>query len=201
MLPKIRNSTILPITRGKESTAVLYSFSNLSDGNEHFALVFKRHDGITPKQTLVRIHSECITGDVFGSKKCDCGKQLTEALELLGKYGGVLVYLRQEGRGIGLYNKIDAYVLQESGFDTFEANNYLGFPEDSRDYKVAAEILQVLGVKEVNLLTNNPIKVSTVERYGICVSKVTHTRKFLCKENKKYIETKINKTGHFFDNV
>lgn len=145
----------------------------------------------------VRLHSECLTGDVFGSKRCDCGEQLERALRELEEKGeGVLIYLRQEGRGIGLINKLKAYNLQEMGYDTIEANHQLGFGDDMRDYAVAAQILDDLGISSVSLMTNNPLKIEGLEKYGI---KVTDREELEIKYNeidKNYLKTKKEKMGH-----
>lgn len=148
----------VPVTiRGDVKTEVI-SFSLKGQETEDVALVF--YGGQKLPSPLVRIHSECLTGDVFGSKRCDCGRQLQEAIDRMAVEGGILIYLRQEGRGIGLYNKLDAYKLQiEEGQDTFEANLHLGLPVDSRDYKIAADMLKDLNISSVRLLTNNPDKI------------------------------------------
>src|SRR5919107_5341741 len=139
---------------------------NTPEHKEHVALTLGAIDDGEP--VLVRAHSECLTGDVFGSSRCDCGEQLDQSLRLLREQGrGVLLYLRQEGRGIGLANKISAYALQERGLDTVEANHALGLPEDARDYRVAAEMLLDLGVRRINLLTNNPAKIEGLGRHGV----------------------------------
>ncbi len=170
------------------------TFRHLRDAKEHVALVFK---GTSPGEIpLVRIHSECLTGDVFGSAKCDCGEQLQEALKTFSVKGGVLLYLRQEGRGIGLYNKLDAYALQAQGLDTFEANEHLGLPDDLRSYEVAAQMLKALGIKKIDLLSNNPDKEGQLVAYGIEVEHTQSTRVFVKKENRGYLEAKIKKGGH-----
>lgn len=170
-------------------------FSNKLDTHEHFAL-YK-----TPKYSnqvpLVRIHSECITGDVLGSCKCDCGSQLQQSLSLIGKEGGFLIYLRQEGRGIGLANKLKAYALQEKGFDTVEANQQLGLPVDNRDYAIAYQILKHFGLDVVRLLTNNPYKVKAINHYGIKVSERIALDIELTQENRSYLKTKQEKLGHY----
>jgi GTP cyclohydrolase II len=148
---------------------------------------------------LVRAHSECLTGDVFGSSRCDCGEQLDESLRLLREEGrGVFLYLRQEGRGIGLANKISAYALQERGLDTVEANLALGLPEDVRDYRVAAEMLRDLGVRRARLLTNNPAKIEGLERYGLEVVERVALRISANPSNVGYLKTKREKMGHLF---
>lgn len=148
---------------------------------------------------LVRIHSECFTGDVFGSCKCDCGQQLKQALKLIGEQGGILIYLRQEGRGIGLVNKMKAYALQEEGFDTVEANIRLGLPADNRNYEVAFRILKHLGVESVRLLTNNPNKVAALDNYGILVSERVALSMEPTVHNRMYLKTKQEKMGHFLE--
>lgn len=167
-------------------------FSNQLDPSEHFALV-KEPIGETP---LVRLHSECITGDVFGSCKCDCGSQLQQSLALIAKEGGIVIYLRQEGRGIGLSNKLKAYALQEQGHDTVDANLVLGLPVDDRDYAVAYQILKHFGVKKVRLLTNNPQKIATISRYGITVTERISLTVQSTPENRAYLMTKRDKMGH-----
>ncbi len=135
-------------------------------------------------------------GDVFGSSKCDCGNQLDKSLELISKEGGVLIYLRQEGRGIGLANKLKAYALQEKGLDTVEANLKLGFPADKRDYAVAFQILKYLGLDVIRLLTNNPIKVASLAKYGLVVSERVPLTVSSTHENHSYLKTKQEKFGH-----
>ena len=167
-----------------------------SDGEEHVALIVGAFGGKPP---LVRLHSECLTGDVFGSLKCDCGPQLRHALRLIGEAGGgVLLYLRQEGRGIGIANKIRAYALQDRGFDTVEANLRLGFSDDERDYEQAAAILAALGIEEVRLLTNNPAKVEGLEHAGIRVAERVGHHMPANPHNADYLATKRDKSGHFF---
>ena len=148
----------------------------------------------------VRLHSECLTGDIFGSKRCDCGEQLERALKEIEERGrGVLIYLRQEGRGIGLINKLKAYNLQEQGYDTVEANHQLGFDEDLRDYAVAAQIIKDLGIKSVSIMTNNPLKISGLEKYGIKVLDREELEILSNDRDKNYLKTKKEKMGHIFN--
>ena len=168
-----------------------------SEHKEHVALVLGAVDAGEP--VLVRAHSECLTGDVFGSSRCDCGEQLADSLRFLQERGpGVLLYLRQEGRGIGLANKISAYALQERGLDTVEANLALGLPEDMRDYRVAAEMLLDLGVRRARLLTNNPAKVEGLECYGVEVVERIPLGISPNPSNLEYLRTKREKMGHLF---
>ena len=162
---------------------------------EHVALTIGAIDDGRP--VLVRVHSECLTGDVLGSSRCDCGEQLNDSLRFLQEQGrGILLYLRQEGRGIGLTNKISAYALQEQGLDTVEANLALGLPEDMRDYRVAAEMLLDLGVWRTRLITNNPAKIEGLERYGIDVVERIPLRMSPNPSNVGYLRTKREKMGH-----
>lgn len=169
----------------------IVSFENELDFKEHFALVKKYTE--TP---LVRIHSECVTGDCLSSFRCDCGSQLERALEMIQKHGGILLYLRQEGRGIGLTWKIAAYELQDKGLDTYDANVQLGFKPDERDYAVAAQMLKALGVNEVKLLTNNSDKVNQLGAYGITVKERIPIVGRINKHNLKYLRTKVERFGH-----
>ncbi|HFK5877417.1 TPA: 3,4-dihydroxy-2-butanone-4-phosphate synthase [Legionella pneumophila] len=169
-------------------------FENQIDSGEHFVLVKPPLYG--NQVPLVRIHSECITGDVFGSRKCDCGKQLELSLSQIGAEGGILIYLRQEGRGIGLANKLKAYALQEQGFDTVDANLELGLPADDRDYAVAYQILKYLGVEALRLLTNNPLKIASLERYGMKITQRIPLEIKPSRENHCYLKTKKIKLGH-----
>ncbi len=170
------------------------AFRAADDGQEHVALIVGAFGGEPP---LVRLHSECLTGDVFGSLKCDCGPQLKEALRLIGEAGGgVLLYLRQEGRGIGLANKLRAYALQDRGLDTVDANMRLGFADDERDYAHAAAILRALGIDRVRLLTNNPAKASGLETAGIAIAERVPHAMPANPHNADYLATKRRKSGH-----
>ena len=166
-------------------------------GNEHFCLVFGKNRSLTKNNALLRIHSQCITGDVLDSLKCDCGQQLKESIKIMAEADeGVLIYLAQEGRDIGLLNKLRAYTLQENGLDTVEANEDLGFNDDERLYYPAKEILSQLNIKNVELITNNPKKVEHLKSLGINVTKRIPIKINPNKYNKKYLETKSKKSGH-----
>src|SRR5688572_26375622 len=180
---RIRASVRVPLRFGDGYTteADVYTFTNLADGKEHLALGLG--DYRAADVPLVRAHSECLTGDVFGSARCDCGPQLREAVERIATTGGYLLYLRQEGRGIGLYNKLDAYALQDAGLDTYEANAALGFAEDARDYAAAAQMLATLGITRLDLLTNNPDKVGQLREHGVAVRRSVPTGVFASESN------------------
>ena len=173
-------------------------FHEDATGLDHVALTLGDMQG--PDPVLVRIHSECLTGDVFNSTRCDCGPQLHAALDAIVEKGwGVLVYLRQEGRGIGLQAKIQAYHLQDEGADTLDANLMLGLPADGRTYTVAGEILNGLGIESVDLLTNNPEKVTQLEQQGINVAKRTPLIVGVTEQNRTYLTTKRERMGHLID--
>lgn len=176
----------------------IYVFKNDVDHKEHLAIVKGDiHDG---EDVPVRVHSECLTGDVFGSKRCDCGDQLHNAMRMLEKDGrGMIIYMRQEGRGIGLTNKIKAYALQEKGYDTVEANVELGFAPDLREYSLAAQIIRFFGIKSINLLTNNPTKRSNLEHWGVVITKRVPIIVPPNNVNVGYMRTKQKKMGHLFD--
>ncbi|MFZ3112476.1 MAG: GTP cyclohydrolase II, partial [Methanothrix sp.] len=169
-------------------------YESVLDGQCHIALV--AGDPTCP-DALVRVHSECLTGDVFSSKRCDCGEQLRRALQLISENGnGVLLYMRQEGRGIGLANKLRAYALQDGGSDTVEANHRLGYPADLRDYGIGAQILVDLGIKQIRLLTNNPRKVIGLEGYGLEIAERVPLEVEPNNVNRRYLETKRDKMHH-----
>jgi 3,4-dihydroxy 2-butanone 4-phosphate synthase/GTP cyclohydrolase II len=173
-------------------------FRHRFDGTEHLALVHKNFDAKQP--TLVRIHSECLTGDVFGSLLCDCGAQLKKAMTQLAEENGILLYMRQEGRGIGLGNKVKAYELQQShGLDTVEANETLGFQADHRSYGVSAQMLRQLGVSQIRLLTNNPAKLKDMQRFGIEVTERVSIEISPNANNIHYLTTKREKLGHLLN--
>ena len=176
----------------------IVAFYNNKDQKEHVAIV--RGDVTNAEDVPVRVHSECLTGDVIGSLRCDCRDQLESALRMIGKMDkGILLYMRQEGRGIGLINKIRAYGLQEHGYDTVEANIALGFRDDERDYSVAAHMLESLKVKSIKLITNNPKKIESLTKNGVSVTgRIPHIMQ-PNKFNRFYLETKAIKSGHLID--
>lgn len=182
----------LPVSAAEDAELVAYR--SVADAADHVALVVGQRDGSPP---VIRLHSECLTGDVLGSLKCDCGPQLHEALhQIADAQWGVLLYLRQEGRGIGLVNKLRAYALQDQGFDTVDANIRLGFAVDARDFSVAAQMLRLLSISEVRLLTNNPEKVAGLEAEGIKVAERLPLKIAANPHNAHYLATKRDRTGH-----
>jgi len=190
---RLRAATTLPTRKAGDCRLLMYGDSQ--DNNVLLALV--KGDIRPGEPTLVRLHSQCLTGDVFGSERCDCGEQLDAALTMIGKTGtGVLIYMFDEGRGIGLLNKIRAYALQDQGRDTVEANHALGFAADMRDYKAGADILLDLGVREVRLMTNNPDKVRQLGEYGLSVTERVPVEIPPRKSNRDYLRTKRAKFGH-----
>jgi GTP cyclohydrolase II len=199
----IRTQVPVPLqfADGYVAAARVFSFEGLVDGHEHVAFgLGDRAAAVTPArrrpEPLVRVHSECLTGDAFGSQRCDCGAQLREAVERIADSGGFLLYLRQEGRGIGLYAKLDAYALQDGGLDTYEANLALGHREDERSYLVAAQMLRALGVLRVALLSNNPDKARQLERFGVTVTERVPTAVHLSPANARYLATKARRGAH-----
>ncbi len=190
--------TKLPTSYGSDFTAILYA--NDIDGLNHIALV--KGDIQPEDEVLVRVHSECLTGDVFGSLRCDCGEQLHHAMEIIDKEGkGVLLYMRQEGRGIGIEGKLKAYELQDKGKDTVEANLALGYKADLRDYGVGAQILRDIGVRKMRLLTNNPKKIIGLEGYGLDVVARVPIETHPHAKNIHYLKVKKNKLGHMLEKV
>lgn len=200
----VRSQVTVPLRfpDGFAATAEIMTFHGLADGKEHLLLALGEWEqtlldqGPEGAAPLVRLHSECLTGDVFGSERCDCGPQLREAVEEIAAVGGFLLYLRQEGRGIGLYSKLDAYALQDTGLDTYEANVALGRGEDERDYSAAAQMLGALGAGRIRLLTNNPDKVGQLTALGIEVSEQVPTGVHLSEANRGYLAAKRNHTAH-----
>ena len=176
------------------TTATVVSFTGLTDAQQHVALELGRP--AATRLPLVRLHSECLTGDVFGSQRCDCGPQLREAVERISKHGGYVLYLRQEGRGIGLYDKLDAYALQDSGLDTYDANLALGHRADERDYTSAAQMLHALGASRIGLLSNNPDKGAQLARLGITIARQVPTALHLTGANAAYLATKARRGRH-----
>jgi GTP cyclohydrolase II len=207
----IRRQVPVPLrfADGYATMARVYSFRGLVDRREHLAFglgarattAAGRAGGIGSAGSvpLVRLHSECLTGDVFGSQRCDCGPQLREAVERIAEVGGYLLYLRQEGRGIGLYAKLDAYALQDTGLDTYQANLALGHAADERDYTAAAQMLQALGVRQLALLSNNPDKADQLEALGIPVRSRVPTAVHLSAANAGYLASKVLLAAHTLD--
>ena len=195
-LAGIRTRVRVPLRLGDGYTteAEAVTFTGLADGKEHVALGLG--NSVAGQVPLVRLHSECLTGDVFGSERCDCGPQLREAVEHISTRGGWLLYLRQEGRGIGLYEKLDAYSLQDTGLDTYAANRALGRGDDERDYTAAAQMLSALGAGRVDLLTNNSDKATQLALYGIDVRTVVPTGVHATAANLSYLHAKAELSGH-----
>ena len=190
----VRNNVVIPLHKLDGTDATFFTFDGLVDGKEHIAIGLGDFENVDVP--LVRLHSECLTGDVFESQRCDCGAQLEEAIKKVKEQGGYILYLRQEGRGIGLYNKIDAYALQLEGYDTFEANQKLGFADDLRDFEVAAQMLHTLKADKIRLLTNNPNKVQQLEQYKIEVVEMVTTGAFISAGNHSYLKAKVLKANH-----
>src|SRR4051794_35131982 len=193
-MAEIRTRVTVPLSfpDGYRTSAQVVTFTGLSDGKEHLAIGLGDVTGVP----LVRPHSECLTGDVFGSQRCDCGPQLREAVERIAIQGGWLLYLRQEGRGIGLYAKLDAYALQDAGLDTYEANVALGRGEDERDYTAAVQMLAALGAHRVALLSNNPDKAAQLAGLGVDVSERVPTGVHLSTANARYLAAKVSHPSH-----
>jgi GTP cyclohydrolase II len=203
---RIRTQVAVPLrfADGYVADAMVFSFDGLVDGREHLAFGLGDRAAVPPvngvgKLPLIRPHSECPTGDVFGSQRCDCGAQLREAVERIARAGGYLLYLRQEGRGIGLYAKLDAYALQDTGLDTYEANVALGHGEDERSYHVAAQMLHALRAPRVALLSNNPDKARQLRRFGVTVVEHVPTGVHLSAANARYLHTKARRGAHTLD--
>ncbi|HEY7179415.1 MAG TPA: GTP cyclohydrolase II [Gaiella sp.] len=192
----IRTEVLLPLrfADGYATTARVYSFAGLVDGAEHLA--FALGDPGRRTVPLIRPHSECLTGDVFGSERCDCGSQLREAVERIADEGGYVLYLRQEGRGIGLYSKLETYALQDTGIDTYDANVVLGHRQDERSYVAAAQMLHALGASRVALLSNNPDKARQLRACGVTVVAQVPTRVHVSAANVRYLQTKARRGGH-----
>lgn len=188
----VRNMVSLPLKSSEHTKIVTFNYSGVDC--DHFAIVFGDIDYRLP--VLVRVHSECVTGDLLGSLRCDCGEQLNQAIDSLSNRGGILIYLRQEGRGIGLGLKIDAYRLQDVGLDTYEANSALTLPADGRCYTLAAEMLKAINVSHIILMTNNPDKTTQLGCCGIFVDSVIPTDTFVTKFNRKYLYAKASKSKH-----
>jgi GTP cyclohydrolase II len=203
----IRTQLVVPLefSDGFATGARVFSFDGLVDGQEHLALGLGDRVSacVSPAEDppLVRLHSECLTGDVFGSQRCDCGPQLRESVERISEAGGYLLYLRQEGRGIGLYRKLDAYLLQDDGLDTYEANLALGCEADARDYTAAAQMLLALGESQVALLSNNPDKAAQLDRLDVTVAERVPTRVHLSPANGRYLAAKASIGDHSLDGV
>lgn len=206
-LATVRSRVSVPLRfpDGFTADADVLTFHGLADGKEHLLLglggweqaLLHRESG--RPAPLVRLHSECLTGDVFGSERCDCGPQLREGVEEIAATGGFLLYLRQEGRGIGLYAKLDAYALQDAGLDTYEANVALGHGEDERDYTAAAQMLATLGATSVRLLSNNPDKAAQLLDLGIDITEQVPTGVHLSRANHRYLAAKRDHTSHTLD--
>jgi len=197
---RVRTEVEVPLrfADGFSTTARVVTFDHLVDGGQHlaFGLGNRAGAGAAEGVPLVRLHSECLTGDVFGSERCDCGPQLREAVHRIARRGGFVLYLRQEGRGIGLYPKLDAYALQDRGLDTYQANLALGYGEDERDYTAAAQMLLALGAPAVRLLTNNPDKAAQLVRHGIDVRDRLPTGVHASASNVRYLKAKVRRGEH-----
>ena len=197
---KVRQKVVIPITDEKIS-ATFYSFEGFNENDEHLLIEIQPKLGSMPDAPYVRIHSECLTGDVFSSSRCDCGNQLQEAIAITAESGGYIAYLRQEGRGIGLYNKLDAYRLQDGGLDTYKANRELGFEADSREFNMVADMLLALDINRVKLLTNNPKKALALSENGIEVVSRRSTSRFESEHNLHYLNAKMSQEDHQFGSI
>ncbi|PKF76547.1 GTP cyclohydrolase [Vibrio sp. vnigr-6D03] len=197
-MAEVRARVELKVGSKSHIDAELLSFHGLETDKEHVAIIFKSADKES-ETPLVRMHSECLTGDVFHSSRCDCGEQLDETIEKMGELGGIILYLRQEGRGIGLYNKIDAYRLQSEGMNTYEANNHLGFGDDLRDFTEAAQMLDALDVKKIRLITNNPKKIKELQDHRIEIEEVVNTHAHIKHGNESYLKAKVLHGKHLLD--
>jgi GTP cyclohydrolase II len=195
---RIRRRVPLPVQRVAEASATIVTFDGL-DEPDHVALVFG--DVAPDSAPWVRVHSSCITGDVFGSMRCDCGPQLDQAIAQFEREGGVLLYLMQEGRGIGLAAKIDAYALQDAGMDTFQANRYLGHRADARDYAAAAQMLRALGLERIRLLTGNPNKITQLAEHGVTVAEHRPIRVEPNPHNARYLAAKESRFAELMRSV
>lgn len=201
---KERRRVVIPVRAG-EIMAEFISFSGTEEKSklgqefsekEHLAIHCKGNENNIP---VVRVHSECLTGDIFGSGRCDCGDQLDEAIDKINEEGGYILYLRQEGRGIGLYAKFDAYALQDKGLDTYQANEALDLPDDGRDFSIAAEMLKALDVTKIRLLTNNPDKAEQLAANGIEITELVPTSVHVNDHNRHYLKTKAERKSHTLD--
>jgi GTP cyclohydrolase II len=195
---RLRVANVVGIPFGQSGTEARFcSFDGFNDAKEHVLIIFGVPDNT--RAPLVRVHSECLTGDLFGSLRCDCGQQLSYTIAVLTAQSGYLIYLRQEGRGIGLYNKLAAYRLQDEGLDTYQANTALGFQQDLRNYWPAAAMLKAIGVSTIRLLTNNPDKVIQLERNNIRVKERIGTPVYATPYNRRYLSAKGNFGRHYIE--
>ncbi|REL35764.1 GTP cyclohydrolase II [Thalassotalea euphylliae] len=193
-MSEIRARVSLKVGQNSDIDAEIISFTGFDKDNEHVAMVFKQAD-LNQDVPLVRVHSECLTGDVFHSSRCDCGEQLDESINVMAEQGGIILYMRQEGRGIGLYNKIDAYVLQSQGLNTYQANNHLGFEDDQRSFEHAFSMLDALNIQRIKLLTNNPRKAKALATH-VEVTEVVNTQVHLKDDNANYLAAKQEHGKH-----
>lgn len=194
-MAEVRARVDFKVGKNSDIEAELLSFKGLKTDKEHVAIIFKQADK-TQSSPLVRLHSECLTGDVFHSSRCDCGEQLDETINKMGESGGIILYLRQEGRGIGLYNKIEAYKLQSEGLNTYEANNHLGFGDDLRDFTEAAQMLKALDVNKIRLITNNPKKIRELKEHGVEIEDTVNTSAHIKDGNEGYLKAKVSHGKH-----